>query len=166
MQVPYWFRYHLCCVISDTTDGSAMNRAQKIIDQCIRYNFNVHVAHVSDYMDPDCKLHGTNCVPAKNMKLEDKFSSYINKMPSTISNDLYPKIKRNLFIRYAKLLECNFVFTAETTTKLASNLLSNIALGRGSQVQNDVVSYLFTICTLLIFIKCWWEMTNGVPTVE
>lgn len=135
----------LFCVISDAADESALNRARKIIEQCSKYNFSVHIAHISEYMDPSSKPLESNCLPSKNIKLEEAFSNYINIMPSTISNDLYPKIKRSLFIRYAKLLECNFVFTAETTTTLASNLLSNLALGRGSQVQNDVVSILLTI---------------------
>lgn len=94
-------------------------------------------------MTPCSELLEPCCIPSKNIKLDEEFSNFINKMPSTISNDLYPKIKRSLFIRYAKLLGCSFVFTAETTTTLASNLLSNLALGRGSQVQNDVVSIDF-----------------------
>lgn len=94
-------------------------------------------------MEASSELRESNYLPSKNIKLEEEFSNYINKMPSTISNDMYPKIKRSLFIRYAKLLGCNFIFTAETTTTLASNLLSNLALGRGSQVQNDVVSVIF-----------------------
>lgn len=117
-----------------------MNQAQKIIDQCRKQNFNIHIAQISEYMKPSSELLEPCCIPSKNIKLDEEFSNFINKMPSTISNDLYPKIKRSLFIRYAKLLGCSFVFTAETTTTLASNLLSNLVLGRGSQVQNDVVS--------------------------
>lgn len=128
---------------SDTADDSALNQAQKIIEHCRKRHLNIHLAHISEYMEPSSKLLEPFCLPSKNTKLEEEFSNYINKMPSTISNDLYPKIKRSLFIRYAKLLGCNFVFTAETTTTLASNLLSNLAMGRGSQVQNDVVSVAF-----------------------
>lgn len=120
-----------------------MNQARKIIDQCRKRNSHVQITHISEYMAPNSELLESYCLPSKNIKLEEEFSNYINKMPSTISNDLYLKMKRSLFIRYAKLLGCNFVFTAETTTTLASNLLSNLALGRGSQVQNDVVSMVF-----------------------
>ncbi|XP_026319770.1 cytoplasmic tRNA 2-thiolation protein 2 [Hyposmocoma kahamanoa] len=125
-------------VLMDAADDNTLNQAQKIMDQCRKRNFNVHVTHISEYMKPSSELLESYCLPSKNLKLEQEFSNFINKMPSTISNDLYPKIKRSLFIRYAKLLNCNLVFTAETTTTLASNLLSNLALGRGSQVQNDV----------------------------
>lgn len=120
-----------------------MIQAQKLIEQCRKRNFNVYITHISEYMKLSSELLEPCYLPSKNINLEEEFSNYIHKMPSTISNDLYPKIKRSLFIRFAKLLGCNYVFTAETTTTLASNLLSNLALGRGSQVQNDVVSVIF-----------------------
>ncbi|XP_026731275.1 cytoplasmic tRNA 2-thiolation protein 2 [Trichoplusia ni] len=59
-------------------------------------------------------------------------------MPATAANDYLLKIKRDLFLKYAKKLNCTAIFTAETTNTLAINLLCNIAIGRGSQVQNDV----------------------------
>ncbi|KPI94851.1 Cytoplasmic tRNA 2-thiolation protein 2 [Papilio xuthus] len=48
------------------------------------------------------------------------------------------KIKHDTFRRVAKECQCNFIFTAETTTTLAVNLLSNLAIGRGSQVEYDI----------------------------
>lgn len=112
-------------------------------------------------MKPSSELLKSYCLPSKNLKLEQEFSNFINKMPSTISNDVYTKIKRSLFIRYAKLLSCNLVFTAETTTTLASNLLSNLALGRGSQVQNDVVSVIFFMTKIHSTVK----MISAIKTM-
>lgn len=148
--IPSIFHYVIMIIIyfiffSDAPDDRPLNQAQKIVDQCRKLNFNIHIAHISEYMKPISELLESCHFPSKNIKLEEEFSNYVNKMPSTIHNDLYPKIKRSLFIRYAKLLGCNFVFTAETTTTMASKLLSNLALGRGSQVQNDVVSVITSL---------------------
>lgn len=63
------------------------------------------------------------------------------------------KIKRNLFLRAADELNCKIIFTAESTTQLAKRLLTNLALGRGSQVENDIVSITkeFGLLTKLAF---------------
>lgn len=63
------------------------------------------------------------------------------------------KIKRNLFLRAADELNCKIIFTAESTTQLAKRLLTNLALGRGSQVENDIVSIIkeFGLLTKLAF---------------
>lgn len=78
-----------------------------------------------------------------NNELNEEFQAILKSMPSTACNDFMNKVKRSLFIRYAQLLDCKYVFTAETTSTLAVNLLSNLASGRGSQVENDIVSHSY-----------------------
>lgn len=56
-------------------------------------------------------------------------------------NDLYVFTSRNeLLIKAAKELECKFVFTAQLSIDIASQLLTNISLGRGLHIPFDTVS--------------------------
>ncbi|XP_050344644.1 cytoplasmic tRNA 2-thiolation protein 2 [Nymphalis io] len=62
----------------------------------------------------------------------------LSNIPPSISEDVLMKMKQNIFIKISKELKCRIVFTSETTTLLATRLLSNIAIGRGSQIENDI----------------------------
>ena len=125
-----------------------VENAHKIIQLCNKYNFNIYIARLSEYVNNTSVLPKQNSIPIVNTLTEEKFNNILSSISNSVCNDLLLKIKTSLFIRYAKILQCNYIFTAETTTTLAINLLSNIVLGRGSQIENDVVSttaylYLF-----------------------
>lgn len=109
------------------------------------------MVHLSDYLNTSCQLPEINCLPEVNCDVVNQFQSMLKSMPPTSMNDFLLKIRRTLFIKYAKLLQCNIVFTAETSNTLAINLLCNLAVGRGSQVQNDIVRpiYLLQIYTII-----------------
>lgn len=51
-----------------------------------------------------------------------------------------------MLLKVAKKLNCKFIFTPELSVDIASHLLTNIALGRGSQVPED------TVCIVLVII--------------
>lgn len=123
--------------LSDASDPSNID---SLLNQCRLYSFDIYIVHISDYIQSSKKLPQVNQIPKENPEQIEQFQSLLNSMPSTGSNDFVKKVKRSLLIQYAELLQCKYVFTAETTTVLAINLLSNIAIGRGAQVQNDVVS--------------------------
>lgn len=91
-------------------------------------------------MNSNYQLPEANCIPEVEEKERKAFHDMINSMTPSAATDFLLKIKRNLLVEYAKQLKCYTVFTAETTNTLAINLLSNLAIGRGSQVQNDIVS--------------------------
>ncbi|CAK1602012.1 unnamed protein product [Parnassius mnemosyne] len=117
--------------------------AELIIKQCQSYNFNVYIVNICEYY-----FQRNNTLPSVNsvtdvhnwteLNSNTNLKSILGKMTSTSSNDIEMKIKHDIFIRAAKQLKCDFIFTAETTTTLAVNLLSNLAIGRGSQVQDDI----------------------------
>lgn len=113
---------------------------ESLLKLCRLYNFDIYIVHISDYITPNKQLPDVNTILEEDQDKNEKFQSILKNMPATACYDFVKKVKRSLFIKYAKLLHCKFVFTAETTTGLAINLLSNLAIGRGSQVQNDVVS--------------------------
>lgn len=119
--------------------------AESIIKQCQKYHFNVYIVHLAVYMNTNFILPELNCIPDIEENDAIAFCNMLNSMPPSAATDYLLKIKRNLLVEYAKLLKCNAVFTAETTNTLAINLLTNLVVGRGSQVQNDIVSILKTI---------------------
>lgn len=121
--------------------------AEALLKLCKLYNFEIYFVHIFDYITPNKLSLDVNNIPEDNHERNEKFQSILKSMPATSCNDFIKKVKRSLFIKCAELLHCRYVFTAETTTSLAINLLSNITIGRGSQVQNDVVSTHHIITT-------------------
>lgn len=57
---------------------------------------------------------------------------------SLLLNSFY--FRYQLYFNTAKSLECQKIFVPECGTDLSIRLLSNVALGRGSQIPSDVVS--------------------------
>lgn len=119
-------------------DNEETGYAKSILEQCRKYNFDVYIMHLSDYLNKSHQLPKVNCIPQVNLEVVREFQKMLKSMPPTAANDFLIKIKRDLFITFAKLLHYKYVFTAETTNTLAINLLCNIAVGRGSQIQNDI----------------------------
>ncbi|XP_047984784.1 cytoplasmic tRNA 2-thiolation protein 2 [Leguminivora glycinivorella] len=120
-------------------DKNAEKTAVAVINQCKQYDFQVYTIHLSEYVQSHTTLPEPNCVPKNKNEME--LQALLSSMSVTVGNDFFMKIKTNLFIRVAKQLQCNYIFTAETTATLAINLLSNLTMGRGEQVQDDVSFY-------------------------
>ncbi|CAH0592433.1 unnamed protein product [Chrysodeixis includens] len=119
-------------------DDNVPEVSDAILKKCQKYNFDIYFVHLSDYLNNNTQLPEVNQIVALKEDDKIKFTRLLNCMPSTAANDYLLKVKRHLFIKYAKQLNCSAIFTAETTNTLAINLLCNLAIGRGSQVQNDV----------------------------
>lgn len=52
-----------------------------------------------------------------------------------------------MLLSVAKKLNCKFIFTPELSVDIASDLLTNMALGRGSQVPED------TVCLFVLVVN-------------
>ncbi|KAG5898802.1 hypothetical protein JTB14_011012 [Gonioctena quinquepunctata] len=69
---------------------------------------------------------------------KDKASVLINKKcTNTSRNDIKPLLQKQLLLDVARCLECKFIFTPEISVDTASQLLTNISLGRGSNIPID-----------------------------
>lgn len=122
-----------------------LKTAETILRQCQHYQFNVYIVNIMKYY-----FQNNNTLPEENSTIgvidcinsssKCNIKDILYQVTPTSSNDIEKIIKQNIFIRVASELKCKYIFTAETTTTLAINLLSNLAIGRGSQVENDVVS--------------------------
>lgn len=110
------------------TDNDTTVNIKTINDHCNNYGFSVKVINIKEYL--------------KNNNLYNSMSDCSSNVnyPSTIKYDIQKNLKRSIFFQTAKELQCKIIFTAETNTSLAKKLLSNIAIGRGSQVEHDTVS--------------------------
>ncbi|XP_063548664.1 cytoplasmic tRNA 2-thiolation protein 2-A [Cydia strobilella] len=128
-------------LIDSIHDKNADKTANIIINQCKQYDFQIYVIHLSEYVQAHTNLPEANCVLATANKNEVEFQAMLSSMPVTVRNDYFMKIRSNLLVRVAEQLQCNYIFTAETTATLAINLLSNLTMGRGAQVQDDVSFY-------------------------
>lgn len=117
--------------------------AEFVINQCNSYKFSVYIVNFNKfYFQKSNTLPDVNSLSetSTDCELKTKLQNVLSKVTPTSSNDIETKIKHDTFRRVAKECQCNFIFTAETTTTLAVNLLSNLAIGRGSQVEHDIVS--------------------------
>lgn len=67
-------------------------------------------------------------------------SLFTKKMNETNRKEFFNIEKKNALIAVAKQLECKFIFKPDISVDVASNLLINISLGKGSQISMDTVS--------------------------
>ncbi|XP_050532227.1 cytoplasmic tRNA 2-thiolation protein 2-like isoform X3 [Daktulosphaira vitifoliae] len=80
-------------------------------------------------LDEDCYLQ----------KYDKKLKSLFNsKFDLTLKQDILIRLRKLAIIRIARALNCTRVMTAENEQKLSIKLLSNVALGRGSQIGNEI----------------------------
>ncbi|KAH9636537.1 hypothetical protein HF086_014798 [Spodoptera exigua] len=119
-------------------DDDSRELAESIIKQCQTYKIDVFVVHQAVYINSKYELPEANTLQKICESERRDFKDLMNSMPPSAANDFLLKIKRILLVEFAKKINCSVVFTAETTNTLAVNLLTNLAIGRGSQVQYDV----------------------------
>lgn len=112
--------------------------AESVLNKCKQYGLDLYIIPVWDCIKTDLTLPAMNCIPPVSKEALEKFNARWQRCPSTSWNDMIVKLKRNILIKVANALQCNYILTAETTTTLASNLLSNLAMGRGSQIEHDI----------------------------
>ena len=76
------------------------------------------------------------------MKNQEKFRDLIEGCSSNSSkHDILYRLRIQLITKIADQLKFEKVFIADNSTTIAIKVLSNIAIGRGSQIPSDVVSF-------------------------
>ncbi|CAH1102564.1 unnamed protein product [Psylliodes chrysocephalus] len=102
------------------------------------FDFELHCISFADYITDPKKLPElvtTNIISEDD---KEKLDYVINKKASkTNKNDIKRLLRRQLLIDVAKYYKCKFVFTPEISVDIASDLLSNVSLGRGSHISID-----------------------------
>lgn len=70
---------------------------------------------------------------------EEKFIKKLNAIGSqTAKEDFVNVLKMNIYRAVAAQIECKYVFVPSISHQVATNLLVNVALGRGKSVANDI----------------------------
>ncbi|CAH2102555.1 unnamed protein product [Euphydryas editha] len=118
-------------IIETVADNEKISNS--IIEQCKSYGFPLTITNINEYN----KNFFSNKEETESQNSYNS-KSILSNVTSSIHRDVMMKIKQNIFLKISKELDCNTVFTAETTTSLATKLLSNIVIGRGSQIENDI----------------------------
>ncbi|XP_023939475.1 cytoplasmic tRNA 2-thiolation protein 2-A [Bicyclus anynana] len=121
--------------IIETATEDSIRTAKLIIEQCNKYNLDIYIVDINEYYSTNNILPDINVLPQTKSETLNNMRMNVS---ATIYDDVIVKIKRTLFLRIASELSCKIIFTAETTTQLAKRLLTNLAIGRGSQVENDI----------------------------
>lgn len=73
---------------------------------------------------------------------EEIIKQYDSSISSTAQMEFYKQFERRLLLESAKRLGCQRVFTCDLAFDVASQILTNVSLGRGSHLQMDVVSII------------------------
>ncbi|XP_066154900.1 cytoplasmic tRNA 2-thiolation protein 2-A [Euwallacea fornicatus] len=123
-------KYHL-------TVKERQDMIDKVIKEILTMKFKPHlVSFACSLMNEEMVISDNNLIISeKDHEIVEKiFVKQINKSNKHEALNIF---RRNVLMAVAKKLQCKFIFTPELSVEIASNLLTNISLGRGSQVPDD-----------------------------
>ncbi|CAF4792259.1 unnamed protein product [Pieris macdunnoughi] len=118
-----------------STDDSVCNL---IMNQCKKYNVDLISMNISSMITEYKNDNEADTTVKSNNFRMPTINNFVNKISPSAEKDFLSRIRQKVFYKMAKDLECNSIFTSETNTKLSAKLLSNIVMGRGSQIENDI----------------------------
>jgi cytoplasmic tRNA 2-thiolation protein 2 len=120
----------LCADLTDTQRQAHLKQAYKLASN---YNFKPYYLSLAD--DEERDFVDDIQISAK----EKSFIEAFNSIKSLTSRQEYlHQLKVKRIRQIAQKLNCHYIFTAEISQQLAKTFLSNIALGRGSSVAQDL----------------------------
>ncbi|VVC38827.1 Hypothetical protein CINCED_3A025639 [Cinara cedri] len=108
------------------------NKIQKVFNN---YGLNYNIVSLAAALYSDNCLDQHSAVDSHKDKLQNIFK---NISDLTLKEDMLMKLRKHAITKLAKLLKCTRILTAENEHKLSIRLLSNVALGRGSQILLDI----------------------------
>lgn len=75
----------------------------------------------------------------EQLTIEEKFIKKLNAIGNqTAKEDFINVLKLNIYRELAAKIDCKYVFVPSISHQVATNLLVNVALGRGKSVANDI----------------------------
>ncbi|CAG9829294.1 unnamed protein product [Diabrotica balteata] len=104
------------------------------------FGFTLYLISFADYVTQPYRLNELICTENVEISEDDKnkLEQIIDGKPSKSNkNDIKVLLRRQMLIDSAKHFKCKFIFTPEISVDIASNLLSNISLGRGPHISID-----------------------------
>ncbi|KAK9886028.1 hypothetical protein WA026_014814 [Henosepilachna vigintioctopunctata] len=117
-----------------------IDNLRRIFNYMRTFDIPIYFTSLTDY----CKNgFSENTLLTKNfeeLELDNKEGEFMKDLfekSESLANDVQTINIRKLLISCAKKLKCKFIFTPELATDIASQLLVNTALGRGSHIPLD-----------------------------
>ncbi|CAH1155891.1 unnamed protein product [Phaedon cochleariae] len=104
------------------------------------FEFNLYFISFAKYIaNPDSieELITTHDLTISENDKDELDSLVKTKCSLTNKNDIKTLFQRQLLLDVARHLKCKFVFTPDISIDIASQLLSNVSLGRGSHISVD-----------------------------
>lgn len=114
--------------------------AKNVIKKCELYGFTVYVLNILDF-EKENWISVANSLPHVHSEITQKNNDMFRT--STARNDFISNLRQKAFLKCAEKLNCNYIFTGEASVTLATNLLTGIIVGRGSQLEHNVASIYF-----------------------
>ncbi|XP_022161216.1 cytoplasmic tRNA 2-thiolation protein 2 isoform X1 [Myzus persicae] len=109
-----------------------VNKIQEFFE---KYGLTYHIVKFAAAVYSDNCLNEDTNIDQHNDKLKNIFN---NLSDLTLKEDMLMKLRKRAITKLADLLKCTRIMTAENEHKLSIRLLSNVALGRGSQISLDI----------------------------
>ncbi|KAJ8945153.1 hypothetical protein NQ318_001618 [Aromia moschata] len=111
---------------------------KKIKEEVTAFGFKIHfipfIKYISDNSISEIMEYDNLHISGND---ESKLLANFEKISNTNKNEIMNLMKRRLLVDVAKHLDCKFIFLPDTSVETASNLLSNMSLGRGCHVPFD-----------------------------
>ncbi|KAI4460472.1 cytoplasmic trna 2-thiolation protein 2 [Holotrichia oblita] len=113
---------------------------ENVNNQIKRFNFNIYFVSFLEYVETSeirLKINFGD-IPLGTDDL-NKINRICNeKVTPTIRTELYKQFERRLLIGSAKKLGCRHVFMCDLAVDVASQILTNVSLGRGTYLEMDI----------------------------
>ncbi|KAL1498303.1 hypothetical protein ABEB36_009121 [Hypothenemus hampei] len=110
---------------------------EKVKKEISWFKFQVNLVSFADSV-----CNNNIVISQMNLELHENNKENINSILKKHINRTNKKevlniLRRNILISIAKKLNCRYIITPELSVDIATNLLTNICLGKGSQVPDD-----------------------------
>ncbi|XP_014261572.1 cytoplasmic tRNA 2-thiolation protein 2 [Cimex lectularius] len=122
----------------DKTPEERSELLNEIYNALLLYDFKTFYASYDSFFDEEIMLY-----KSPSSLLDSTDNSRMSKLledctTDTAKIDLLVKAKNDVLVKAARWLQCNKIFLADTSDHIAVNVISNVSLGRGSQLVSDI----------------------------
>lgn len=132
---------HIVYVDDTCISGQSIDeRQQKLSDTFkILQHFEIETYYASIVREVPTTIAKSFQLNQKQLHAEEEFVKKYNAIRSqTAKEDFLNVLKLNIYREVAAKIDCKYVFIPSISHQVATNLLVNVALGRGKSVANDI----------------------------
>ncbi|XP_066260815.1 cytoplasmic tRNA 2-thiolation protein 2-A-like [Euwallacea similis] len=123
-------QYHL-------TVKERQDMIDKVVNDILTMKFKPHlISFACSLLNEEMVISDRNLtISEDDWETVDKI--FAKQITNSNKHEALNIFRRDVLIAVAKKLQCKFIFTPELSVEIASSLLTNMSLGRGSQVPDD-----------------------------